>query len=138
MGGSVVAKIEPTKLILSSIALLLLAIFGIYLSTTYYIDYFQMKPRILFSFQTGFLCFAAPLVLYFSYYSFVLGYKKELQKMNNKLAGCLAIIFIIGIIFSFFFSAYVSINLTSKGYYTCYKSSIFAPNEYVISKEMCK
>ncbi|MGJ3353831.1 DUF1240 domain-containing protein [Providencia sp. Je.9.19] len=132
------AKIEPTKLILSSIALLLLAIFGIYLSTTYYIDYFQMKPRILFSFQTGFLCFAAPLVLYFSYYSFVLGYKKELQKMNNKLAGCLAIIFIIGIIFSFFFSAYVSINLTSKGYYTCYKSSIFAPNEYVISKEMCK
>ncbi|MEG7444325.1 DUF1240 domain-containing protein, partial [Providencia stuartii] len=26
----------------------------------------------------------------------------------------------------------------SKGYYTCYKSSIFAPNEYVISKDMCK
>lgn len=131
-------KLEPTKLILSSIALLLLAIFGIYLSTTYYINYFQMKPRILFSFQTGFLCFAAPLVLYFSYYSFILGYKKELQKMNNKIAGFFAIIFIIGMAFSFFFSAYVSIDLTSKGYYTCYKSSIFAPNEYVISKEMCK
>ncbi|MEW2740784.1 DUF1240 domain-containing protein [Providencia rettgeri] len=131
-------KIEPTKLILSSIVLLLLAIFGLYLSITYYIDYFQIKPRVLFSFQTGFLCFGSPLVLYFSYYSFILGYKNELQRMNNKLVGCLAIIFIIGIIFSFFFSAYVSIDLTSKGYYTCYKSSIFAPNEYVISKEMCK
>lgn len=131
-------KIDPTKLILSSIALLLLAIFGIYLSTTYYIDYFKMKPRILFSFQTGFPCFAAPLVLYFSYYSFILGYNKKLQKMNNKLAGYLGIICIIGIVFSFFFSIYVSIDLTSKGYYTCYKSSIFAPNEYVISKDMCK
>ncbi|HEJ9413255.1 DUF1240 domain-containing protein [Proteus mirabilis] len=131
-------KLEPTKLILSSIILLFLAIFGIYLSTTYYIDYFQMKPRIRFSFQTGFLCFAAPLVLYFSYYSFILGYKKELQKMNNRIAGFFAIILMVGIIFSFFFSAYVSIDLTLKGYYTCYKSSIFAPNEYVILKEMCK
>ncbi|AFH95783.1 DUF1240 domain-containing protein [Providencia stuartii] len=131
-------KLEPTKLILSSIALLLLAIFGIYLSTTYYIDYFQMKPRILFSFQTGFLCFSAPLILYFSYYSFILGYKKELQKMNNRIAGFFAVIFIIGMVFSFFFSTYVSIDLTSKGYYTCYKSSIFSPNEYVISKDMCK
>lgn len=69
-------KINPIQLILSSIALLILAIFGIYLSATYYIDYFQMKPRILFSFQTGFICFESPLVLYFSYYSFILGYKK--------------------------------------------------------------
>ncbi|MFY3772104.1 hypothetical protein AHYW_003859 [Providencia manganoxydans] len=131
-------KINPIQLILSSIALLILAIFGIYLSATYYIDYFQMKPRILFSFQTGFICFASPLVLYFSYYSFILGYKKKLIRMNNKLAGFLGIIFIIGIVFSFFFSTYVRIDLTSNGYYTCYKSSIFAPNEYVISKEMCK
>ncbi|WP_231131552.1 DUF1240 domain-containing protein [Providencia stuartii] len=58
--------------------------------------------------------------------------------MNNKLAGFLGIIFIIGIVFSFFFSTYVRIDSTSNGYYTCYKSSIFAPNEYVISKEMCK
>ncbi|MDX4945920.1 DUF1240 domain-containing protein [Providencia manganoxydans] len=50
----------------------------------------------------------------------------------------MGIIFIIGIVFSFFFSTYVRIDLTSNGYYTCYKSSIFAPNEYVISKEMCK
>ena len=101
-------------------------------------SYFLMKDKILFSFQTGMFGFGAPLIIYFSYYSFILGYKRELQKMNNKIAGFFAIILIIGIVFSFFFSAYVSIDLTSKGYYTCYKSSIFAPNEYVISKEMCK
>lgn len=131
-------KINPVKSILSSIALLFLAIFAIYVSTSYYINYFLMKDKILFSFQTGMFGFGAPLIIYFSYYSFILGYKKELQKMNNRIAGLFAIIFIIGMVFSFFFSAYVSINLTSKGYYTCYKSSIFAPNEYVISKEMCK
>ncbi|MEX6186209.1 DUF1240 domain-containing protein, partial [Providencia hangzhouensis] len=84
------------------------------------------------------LCFAAPFIIYFSYLSFTCGYTKKPQKMNNKLASLFAGIGVVGIIFSFFFSAYVSIDLASKGYYTCYKPSIFAPNEYVISKEMCK
>ncbi|TFT71264.1 DUF1240 domain-containing protein, partial [Proteus mirabilis] len=55
-----------------------------------------------------------------------------------KVAGICAGIAIIGIVFSFFFSIYVALDLTSKGYYSCYKSSAFAPNEYVIAKEMCK
>ncbi|HGW4591189.1 DUF1240 domain-containing protein [Proteus mirabilis] len=97
-----------------------------------------MEDRILFSFQTGLLVFATPLILYFSYYSFILGYQKKLQKMNNKVAGICAGIAIVGIVFSFFFSIYVALDLTSKGYYSCYKSSAFAPNEYVIAKEMCK
>ncbi|NBM48149.1 DUF1240 domain-containing protein [Proteus penneri] len=42
------------------------------------------------------------------------------------------------ILFSFFFSIYIGLDLTSKGYYRCYKSSTVTPNEYVISKEMCK
>ncbi|MCW2257456.1 Na+/H+ antiporter NhaA [Providencia alcalifaciens] len=129
-------KINPFKLYL--IAAFLLSLFCFYDSIIYYIDYFMMKDRIIFSFQTGLLCFAAPLIIYFSYLTFACGYTKKPQKMNNKLASSFAIIGIIGIIFSFFFSAYVSIDLTNKGYYTCYKSSIFAPNEYVISKEMCK
>ncbi|WP_328585676.1 DUF1240 domain-containing protein [Morganella psychrotolerans] len=28
--------------------------------------------------------------------------------------------------------------MTSKGYLICDKKSIFAPNEYVLSKNMCK
>ncbi|HCZ8410180.1 TPA: DUF1240 domain-containing protein [Proteus mirabilis] len=131
-------KIEPVKLILSSIAILFIAIFSIYISTSYYITYFLMEDRILFSFQTGLLVFATPLILYFSYYSFILGYQKKLQRMNNKVAGICAGIAIVGIVFSFFFSIYVGLDLTSKGYFSCYKSSAFAPNEYVIAKEMCK
>lgn len=98
----------------------------------------MMKDRILFLFQTGLFFFAAPLIIYFSYLIFICGYTKKTQRMNNKVAGICAGIAIIGIVFSFFFSIYVGLDLTSKGYYSCYKSSAFAPNEYVIAKEMCK
>ena len=97
-----------------------------------------MKERILFSFQTGLLFFGAPLLIYLSYLIFICTYKKKTQKMNNKIAGYLAIMAIAGIIFSFFFSFYVRYDLVSKGYYICYKQSTFAPSEYVISKDMCK
>ena len=131
-------KINSLKMYLIAIFLFSLALFCFYDSIIYYKNYFMMKDRILFSFQTGLLVFATPLILYFSYYSFILGYKKKLQKMNNKVAGICAGIAIIGIVFSFFFSIYVALDLTSKGYFSCYKSSAFAPNEYVIAKEMCK
>lgn len=131
-------KINSLKMYLIAIFLFSLALFCFYDSIIYYKNYFMMKDRILFSFQTGLLVFATPLILYFSYYSFILGYQKKLQKMNNKVAGICAGIAIIGIVFSFFFSIYVGLDLTSKGYYSCYKSSAFAPNEYVIAKEMCK
>ncbi|EPP3372790.1 DUF1240 domain-containing protein [Proteus mirabilis] len=98
----------------------------------------MMKDRILFSFQTGLFFFAAPLIIYFSYLIFICGYTKKTQRMNNKIAGICAGIAIIGIVFSFFFSIYVALDLTSKGYFSCYKSSAFAPNEYVIAKEMCE
>ncbi len=58
--------------------------------------------------------------------------------MNNKVAGICAGIAIVGIVFSFFFSIYVALDLTSKGYFSCYKSSAFAPNEYVIAKRCVK
>lgn len=131
-------KINSLKMYLIAIFLFSLALFCFYDSIIYYKNYFMMKDRILFSFQTGLLVFATPLILYFSYYSFILGYQKKLQKMNNKVAGICAGIAIVGIVFSFFFSIYVGLDLTSKGYYRCYKSSAFAPNEYVIAKEMCK
>ncbi|EPG7577222.1 DUF1240 domain-containing protein [Providencia rettgeri] len=131
-------KINSFKLYLIAAFLLFLALFCFYDSIIFYKNYFMMKDRILFSFQTGLLCFAAPFIIYFSYLSFICGYTKKPQKMNNKLASFFAGIGVVGIIFSSFFSAYISIDLASKGYYTCYKSSIFAPNEYVISKEMCK
>ncbi|WIV88716.1 DUF1240 domain-containing protein [Proteus appendicitidis] len=131
-------EIKPVNLILSSLCILLLSFFGLYYSIINYIDYFLMKDRIAFSFQTGLLCFGVPLTFYFSYYGFLCAYKKKIQKMNNKIAGYLAIIAIAGIVFSFFFSFYVRYDLVSKGYYICYKQSIFAPSEYVISKDMCK
>ncbi|ENZ1674312.1 DUF1240 domain-containing protein [Proteus mirabilis] len=43
-----------------------------------------------------------------------------------------------GVFFSLFFSFYIQIDLASKGYYSCDKPSIFAPNKYVVSKVMCK
>ncbi|QPB78102.1 DUF1240 domain-containing protein [Proteus sp. GOKU] len=131
-------KISPLKLFLTSLFVFLLSIFCFYFSISYYIEYFSMKERILFSFQTALLCFGSPLLIYFSYLIFICAYKKKTQKMNNKIAGYLTIMAIAGIIFSFFFSFYVRYDLVSKGYYICYKQSIFAPSEYVISKDMCK
>ena len=131
-------KINSLKLYLIAIFLLSLALFCFHESITHYKSYFMMKDRILFSFQTGLFFFAPPLIIYFSYLIFICGYTKKTQKMNNKVAGICAGIAIVGIVFSFFFSIYVGLDLTSKGYYRCYKSSAFAPNEYVIAKEMCK
>ncbi|HEK0317431.1 TPA: DUF1240 domain-containing protein [Proteus mirabilis] len=131
-------KINSLKMYLIAIFLFSLALFCFYDSIIYYKNYFMMKDRILFSFQTGLFFFAAPLIIYFSYLIFICGYTKKTQIMNNKVAGICAGIAIIGIVFSFFFSIYVGLDLTSKGYFSCYKSSAFAPNEYVIAKEMCK
>ncbi|MBG6030713.1 DUF1240 domain-containing protein [Proteus hauseri] len=131
-------KINPFKLYSISLFILLLSVFCSYFSISYYIEYFSMKERILFSFQTALLFFGTPLLVYFSYLIFICAYKKKTKKMNNKIAGYLAIIAIAGIVFSFFFSFYVRYDLVSKGYYICYKQSIFAPSEYVISKDMCK
>ncbi|WP_414702741.1 DUF1240 domain-containing protein [Proteus mirabilis] len=82
--------------------------------------------------------FCSPFDYLFFLSNFYLWIHKKTQRMNNKVAGICAGIAIIGIVFSFFFSIYVGLNLTSKGYFSCYKSSAFAPNEYVIAKEMCK
>ncbi|MEX5485226.1 DUF1240 domain-containing protein [Proteus mirabilis] len=82
--------------------------------------------------------FCSPFDYLFFLSNFYLWIHKKTQRMNNKVAGIFAGIAIIGIVFSFFFSIYVGLDLTSKGYYSCYKSSAFAPNEYVIAKEMCK
>ncbi|ARA22068.1 TPA: DUF1240 domain-containing protein [Proteus mirabilis] len=131
-------KINSLKMYLIAIFLFSLALFCFYDSIIYYKNYFMMKDRILFSFQTGLFFFAAPLIIYFSYLIFICGYTKKTQRMNNKVAGICAGIAIVGIVFSFFFSIYVGLDLTSKGYFSCYKSSAFAPNEYVIAKEMCK
>ncbi|MBG3131635.1 DUF1240 domain-containing protein, partial [Proteus mirabilis] len=121
-------KINPFKLYSISLFILLLSVFCSYFSISYYIEYFSMKERILFSFQTALLFFGAPLLVYFSYLIFICAYKKKTKKMNNKIAGYLAIIAIAGIVFSFFFSFYVRYDLVSKGYYICYKQSIFAPS----------
>ena len=131
-------KINSLKMYLIAIFLFSLALFCFYDSIIYYKNYFMMKDRILFSFQTGLFFFAAPLIIYFSYLIFICKKKKKTQRMNNKVAGICAGIAIVGIVFSFFFSIYVGLDLTSKGYFSCYKSSAFAPNEYVIAKEMCK
>ncbi|WP_322618350.1 DUF1240 domain-containing protein [Proteus sp. CD3] len=63
--------------------------------------------------------------------------RKKIQKMNNKIAGYLAIIVIAGIVFSFFFSFYVRYDLVSKGYYICYKQSIFAPKRICYIQKIC-
>ncbi|MBG6016842.1 DUF1240 domain-containing protein [Proteus mirabilis] len=132
------AKINSLKLIFSSILLLLLAIYGFYVSITHYLDYFLMKDKILFSFLTGLFGFGSPIILYFSYFGIILAYQKTPTKKAIKAANYLAGIAIFGVFFSLFFSFYIQINLVSKGYYSCDKPSIFAPNKYVVSKAMCK
>ncbi|MEY0233115.1 DUF1240 domain-containing protein [Providencia manganoxydans] len=97
-----------------------------------------MKDRILFSFLTGLFGFGAPIVLYFSYFGFILAFKKKPTQKTIKVANYLAGIVIIGVFVSLFFSFYIKFDLTSKSYTECHKSSIFAPTEYVISKDMCK
>lgn len=97
-----------------------------------------MKDRILFSFLTGLFVFGAPIVIYFSYFGFILAFKKKPTQKTIKVANYLAGIVIIGAFISLFFSFYIKFDLKSKGYAECHKSSIFAPTEYVISKDMCK
>ncbi|EPL4465580.1 DUF1240 domain-containing protein [Proteus mirabilis] len=131
-------KINSLKMYLIAIFLFSLALFCFYDSIIYYKNYFMMKDRILFSFQTGLFFFAAPLIIYFSYLIFICGYTKKTQRMNNKVAGICAGIAIIGIVFSFFFSIYVALNLTSKGYYSCYKSSALHQMNMLLQKRCVK
>ncbi|MET4865235.1 DUF1240 domain-containing protein [Morganella psychrotolerans] len=131
-------KAASIKLLLSSVFLLLLAGYGIYVSIAHYLDYFLMKEKIEFSFLTGLFGFGSPLIIYFAYFGFILSRDIKPTKRTVSTAKYLAGIAIFGMIFSLFFSAYVNVSLTSKGYLICDKKSIFAPNEYVLSKNMCK
>ncbi|AWC95957.1 TPA: DUF1240 domain-containing protein [Morganella morganii subsp. morganii] len=97
-----------------------------------------MKDKIEFSFLTGMFGFGSPLIIYFAYFGFILSHHIKPTKKTITTAKYLVGIAIAGMIFSLFFSGYVNVNLTSKGYLTCDKKSIFSPNEYVISKSMCK
>jgi len=133
-----VVKTASVKLLFSSVFLLLLAGYSIYLSITHYLNYFLMKDRIEFSFLTGMFGFGSPLIIYFAYFGFILSRNIKPTKETTTTAKYLAGIAIAGMIFSLFFSGYVNVNLTSKGYLTCDKKSIFSPNEYVISKSMCR
>lgn len=131
-------KVNPINLISSSTILFLLAIYGLYVSIANYLDYFLMKDRIFFSFLTGLFGFGSPIILYFSYFGIILAYKKTPTKKIIKSANYLAGIAIFGVFFSLFFSFYIQMDLVDKGYYSCDKSSMFAPSEYVVSKTMCK
>ena len=65
-------KTASVKLLFSSVFLLLLAGYSIYLSITHYLNYFLMKDRIEFSFLTGMFGFGSPLIIYFAYFGFIL------------------------------------------------------------------
>ncbi|KKY65648.1 membrane protein [Morganella morganii] len=97
-----------------------------------------MKDKIEFSFLTGMFGFGSPLIIYFAYFGFILSRNIKPTKKTTTTAKYLAGIAIAGMVFSLFFSGYINVNLTSKGYLTCDKKSIFSPNEYVISKNMCR
>ncbi|EMQ4858296.1 Protein of uncharacterised function (DUF1240) [Morganella morganii] len=97
-----------------------------------------MKDKIEFSFLTGMFGFGSPLIIYFAYFGFILSRNIKPTKKTITTAKYLAGIAIAGMVFSLFFSGYINVNLTSKGYLTCDKKSIFSPNEYVISKNMCR
>lgn len=131
-------KTAPVKLLFSSVFLLLLAGYGVYVSITHYLDYFLMKDKIEFSFLTGMFGFGSPLIIYFAYFGFILSRNIKPTKKTITTAKYLAGIAIAGMVFSLFFSGYINVNLTSKAYLTCDKKSIFSPNEYVISKNMCR
>ncbi len=119
-------------------------VIGSYDSARSYVTYFFKSDIISFSFPLGLIVFASPLLVFCSYLLFIVGYRKQKNKLkekvkvNNKLMSLLAAIAIFGIIFSFFFSFYVEYDLTSQGYVKCHKKSIHAPTEYVISKDMCE
>ncbi|MEY0244344.1 DUF1240 domain-containing protein [Morganella morganii] len=75
---------------------------------------------------------------YFFIYYFHVWVSKKTQRINRKLSNLFSVFAILGIVFSFVFSFYVEYDLTSHDYIKCYKKSLLAPTEYVISKDMCK
>jgi len=139
-----VSEIKPVKMYLVSAILIFAIAIGSYDSVSSYANYFLKSDIILFSFLLGLLIFASPLIAWSSYLLIIVGYRKQKNKLkekvkiNNKVMSSLAVIAILGFVFSFFFSFYVEYDLTSQGYVKCHKKSIHAPTKYVISKDMCE
>lgn len=136
--GIVVGDIKPVKPYLLSLCFFVLAVFGMYISVMVYGGYFLMRERVFFSFPFASPILGMPLFLYFSYLLFYCGYKKKIKKINKVLLNVFGLLAVIGILFSFLFSFYVTYDLTSNGYVICPKKSIIAPTEYVLSKDMCE
>ncbi len=136
--GTPVDEIKPVKMYFISLIFLIIAVFGLYISTMAYRSYFLMDNMVSFSFPYASFILGWPLLLSFSFITFMCGYQKKTQHVNQKLSGFFSVIAISGIIFSFIFSFYVEYNLTSQGYVKCYKKSMLAPTKYVISKDMCE
>lgn len=136
--GTPVDEIKPVKMYFISLVFFIISIFGLYISIMAYRSYFLMGNIVSFSFPYASFILGWPLLLSFSFITFMCGYQKKTQHVNQKLSGLFSVIAISGIIFSLIFSFYIEYNLTSRGYVKCYKKSILAPTEYVISKDMCR
>lgn len=138
LAGTAVDEIKPVKMYFVAAILLFFVALGAYGSITSYIEYFLKSETVSFSFQVGVIIFGVPFLARGAYFLFICGYRKTKQKANNKINNACVAIMIFGIVFSFVFSFYVEYDLTSRGYVKCYKKSMLAPTEYVISKDMCK
>ncbi len=130
--------IKPIKMYLISLLLLVIAIFGLYISIAAYRSYFLMGDMVCFSFIFASFILGWPLILHFAYVIFMCGYTMKKQNVSWSLSHYLGIAAMLGIVFSFLFSFYVAYNLTSQGYVTCHKKSIFSTTKYVTSKDMCE
>ncbi|MEX5987709.1 DUF1240 domain-containing protein [Providencia hangzhouensis] len=97
----------------------------------------MMKDRIFVHFKLVYFVLQHLLLFIFHTYLLHVDIQKKPQKMNNKLASLFAGIGVVGIIFSFFFSAYVSIDLASKGYYTCWTSHLFSRQMNTLYQKRC-
>lgn len=138
LAGTAVDEIKPIKMYFISLIFFIIAIFGLYISTMAYRSYFLMGNVVTFSFPYASFILGWPLLIIFSFTTFMCGYQKKTQRINRKLSNLFSVFAILGIVFSFVFSFYVEYDLTSRGYVKCYKKSLLAPTEYVISKDMCE
>lgn len=138
LAGTAVDEINPVKMYFISLIFFIIAFFGLYISIMAYGSYFLMGDMVTFSFPYASFILSWPLLIGFSFVTFMCGRQKKTQNVNWKLFNLFGAFAIFGIIFSFSFSFYVEYDLTSSGYVKCYKKSIHAPTKYVISKDMCE
>lgn len=129
------------KMFFWSVFFMFLSFSSVFIFVYYIIDYLNLND-VVKVYPPIFFVFSSPLLMYFSFITFIISINKSWVLSNNdvlkKIFKYLLCVVALSFIFVIAGPAYIDDDLISKGYIKCQKSSMKLQVIYVVDADLCK